>query len=1090
MNLRNLLASLFLLTLSVTAYGQVPAVDDPKDEDAIYSYSRGFPTVLRLDTMRAYMAPEVDTGLIRTYIPGVNPVPAADRFKFIRAADSLIYYIDAGRRGLRMTGSTAANEEAIIRRVSDSIQLVRNLIPVVPDSIVLQSKLDSAINTRVTEGVVRVIARDSALAAEQRGRAYAAQEALTARDSAARYTDSLFALIDTTSLGGASQTYADSVALAAERRAQDSLAVEKQRLQQQIATAAAGEYFVITASYLAGLPNAPKEVYVNNGVTFTANTTIADSVKLRFGPSGYLTVTAGSIVTLGREYEAPAYQWIFRGNGRYLQKKLSVYLTWFGATADGVVDVADRWAVISGGTAANPFKHAVRQAKYAMDGQRDWEIRVPAGLYIGNDASQAVRSAYAGGTSEVYYRENEGSLSAYERLYNNGVTTYEVVDNGGFILEDGAVVVPPNNPANTTYWAVDLGLGYRDTNWDYDLVDVATYDTTSATLNSRVFQLKTAADAAVWVGRRKAFLSGGASYGDQQHGEQLLIDSVVGLNVHLNQPLALDYFPSRNSHYGDLNASFTQPAVGSNVQVNLSKSPPVGPKGKYFSIGNDLYELISSDGGTLYTIRNIGKGNKAAGTVIPTGTKAYFRRVLIHTPGAPENFYVRGSGPGSIMVGRRDLIRSSNLFNSTVENMTLVYAKQGTDVNGLWLNADGYRGLNLRNLIVYSVSGRTEVGQAARSGTGLLIENVQFRDISLELTEFSKLSTLRGVVFDVDTIRAPFKPKYKNAALHVGATTAATVLEDVTFNVSNCDNAIGNSDIGEYGATSGGGILTSGVLMRLHNVQTGVNVGPAGADLRGISMSGNVRDLFGSVGGSPKAGTGSTTGMSYGSTGVVWSRGGPTNVGLDFVGNFDRVFGNYSSYAVGTVNASRIKSYNGANIPSNFSQDYGIVFHRDGFTGKPLRIQLTANLANFPLGLDSEIKYPGNLSGPNDYIRINCTQCPIYNTNETYTGITKDTTICVGGGCTSQGAIQTENTTDEIQIPIPTPDGSGFYLQGREDVIVPFPTGSATDPCEGAIEAYSDEEAAALGVPIGGFYRVKPRNDTGLPAGYCAIRKQ
>ncbi len=106
---------LFFLCLA-SAHAQRPTIDQPRGEDTQISTSRGAVYEVRNDTLRSYMATEIDTAVQRSYTPGRDPVPSADRYKIIYAADSAYYYIDAKRRGLLLSGtSTGGGPAAPIR---------------------------------------------------------------------------------------------------------------------------------------------------------------------------------------------------------------------------------------------------------------------------------------------------------------------------------------------------------------------------------------------------------------------------------------------------------------------------------------------------------------------------------------------------------------------------------------------------------------------------------------------------------------------------------------------------------------------------------------------------------------------------------------------------------------------------------------------------------------------------------------------------------------------------------------------------------------------------------------------------------------
>lgn len=108
MKLNRIISLLVFFLLIGQLFGQTrpdqqPTVTDPNGSDAFYSQERGFLYKYRLDSLRGYYAPDVvDT--VKSYTPGLDDIPAADRYSIILAADSNYYYIDKEKDYVQIGG--------------------------------------------------------------------------------------------------------------------------------------------------------------------------------------------------------------------------------------------------------------------------------------------------------------------------------------------------------------------------------------------------------------------------------------------------------------------------------------------------------------------------------------------------------------------------------------------------------------------------------------------------------------------------------------------------------------------------------------------------------------------------------------------------------------------------------------------------------------------------------------------------------------------------------------------------------------------------------------------------------------------------
>lgn len=127
--MRKILTYLCLL-LAVGLFGQTRPDQQPyattiQDSDAFYSQNRGSLMQFRVDTLIKYFTPDKQS-IQRTYTPGTDAVPYADRYKIIQAADDNWYYIDADRDYIQIgqgSGSGSTNTVTLITSLSDTTSI-------------------------------------------------------------------------------------------------------------------------------------------------------------------------------------------------------------------------------------------------------------------------------------------------------------------------------------------------------------------------------------------------------------------------------------------------------------------------------------------------------------------------------------------------------------------------------------------------------------------------------------------------------------------------------------------------------------------------------------------------------------------------------------------------------------------------------------------------------------------------------------------------------------------------------------------------------------------------------------------------------
>ena len=117
-----------------------PSVTDPNGNDAFYSQERGSLLKYRLDTLLRYFTPDINT-VAKTYTPGVDAIPAVDRFSIILAADGNYYYIDkdedyvqlGGGSGGGATISNIAFDGTTLTITEDGVDFTQNITTVNAD---------------------------------------------------------------------------------------------------------------------------------------------------------------------------------------------------------------------------------------------------------------------------------------------------------------------------------------------------------------------------------------------------------------------------------------------------------------------------------------------------------------------------------------------------------------------------------------------------------------------------------------------------------------------------------------------------------------------------------------------------------------------------------------------------------------------------------------------------------------------------------------------------------------------------------------------------------------------------------------------
>ena len=636
-----------------------------------------------------------------------------------------------------------------------------------------------------------------------------------------------------------------------------------------------------------------REVRIDTAVQIAASLTLPAHLHFDIRAGGYFQIADAADLTIHGRIIADSAQHIFRGEGRtYLGRKFT-HLEWFGARPDGTMDPFTFLPLNQNYT---PSAHPFRKARHAVG--EGGTVQAGAGIFVMKDADNATRSRWA---RTWNIPPSRATLSTYLDITNDTHVCYHDVTIAG--SGKGRTLFVPNaelsDDGQSTAGVVFSpyrSSGHLDT--ASDLAAQATYEATLQ--GGMVVPLKNEAMAAIFSAGQTIQVRNGGNIWDQDKCEMNIVDRVAGNLLYLKYPLQRDMSITAASIAGRVGA-FTQPAEGGVVQVSYTgnNSKPLGGVDKTFSLGNNLYEVVSNDGGGLFTIRNVaGKANDPAGTEFPANSEVMKARVVY-----PCTTSTRGATIRDLtVVGVHDAWRFSNMIDCTVRNVEMLHS--GSTDGGLSVDGDGGANMLMEYCYTRVRSGQFEGAQIARSQTNFRSRFCEWIGVKHSVVEFSYATSFYrdsfyfdaryGVKIDEDHSDPDniiYTPATNVAAMLIGQSTGETRIERCYFEVIGAEKAIGSSDIVSFTASSGGRCHLIDNIIRVDGTQLVITLNGAGHVITGNLMLGSTESVYGSLGDPVGPGDVDSVAGVATLTDTLWGDGNVTYLkDTHFVGKVDQIF--------------------------------------------------------------------------------------------------------------------------------------------------------------------------------------------------------
>lgn len=257
-------------------------------------------------------------------------------------------------------------------------------------------------------------------------------------------------------------------------------------------------------------------------------------------------------------------------------------------------------------------------------------------------------------------------------------------------------------------------------------------------------QLRDAAWASDFRPGELIFIRNGACRFDQDYGE---FNEVVGTDgagfLRLRHPLSRDYTLARLAWAGEVANGFALPAVQQTAVVAIRTGEGYfSPKtGDAISIGGELLAVAGVTGERL-SVRNPGRANAPAGTVIPAGARIAVARGVIRLTQTTRDFRAEAL----TIIGRRKVVVVSNSYGSVFRDCVLIRDPEGVDMNGgLTIDGDDGRWARFERCTVRAAPPWPM--QFARSFGGVVFSDCVFTDANVGFTEFNFDCEVRDSVF-------------------------------------------------------------------------------------------------------------------------------------------------------------------------------------------------------------------------------------------------------------------------------------------------------------------------------------------------------
>ncbi|MBK8475063.1 MAG: hypothetical protein IPL39_01790 [Opitutaceae bacterium] len=285
---------------------------------------------------------------------------------------------------------------------------------------------------------------------------------------------------------------------------------------------------------------------------------------------------------------------------------------------------------------------------------------------------------------------------------------------------------------------------YRHGGWRSAPDQIYPIDSGSGSIGAAGVQLRVAAWAADFRPGDLVFIRNGACRFDQDYGE---FNEVAGVDdagfLRLRHPLSRDYSLARLAWAGEVAAPFALPAEQQTAVVAIRTGEGYfSPKtGDAISIGGELLAVAAVTGDRL-SVRNPGRANAPAGTVIPVGARIAMARGVIRLTQTTRDFRAEAL----TIIGRRKVVVVSNSYGSVFRDCVLIRDPEGVDMNGgLTIDGDDGRWARFERCTLRAAPPWPM--QFARSFGGVVFSDCVFADANVGFTEFNFDCEVRDSVF-------------------------------------------------------------------------------------------------------------------------------------------------------------------------------------------------------------------------------------------------------------------------------------------------------------------------------------------------------
>ena len=418
--------------------------------------------------------------------------------------------------------------------------------------------------------------------------------------------------------------------------------------------------------------------------------------------------------------------------------------------------------------------------------------------------------------------------------YLNTKSGGTIVFNAGTFLADPYFTIDANNiivkgaGRDKTFIKVPdkaaaglmINSNYRDAGWLANANDLITYKDNSVKAGNNYIELKIAEDRKNLLPGTVIFVNGGANYFDQHYGEFNIVDHcTTNGRVYLKYKLSRGYEQHVSSWAAIVSTDFKPPADGSSATISFNGTQPRG--GTAISIGNDLYQVVSSTASTAVVINVKNKGNGK--NIIPAGTPIFKYRAIVLTPSVVRNIVVQDM----TVTGRRKAITVSNTFKTYFKNMRFNWLPQPLTPGGVWLDGDDGRDFTMIDCEISCPFLFT--AQFARSFADIYISNTHFIQSGIQFSEYNINANVTHCVFDLTYNSLP--GEINNSVILLGNTCNAINFNNNIVHANNISNLFNSGEI------QGTKAIVTSIININNNTFICNNVGR----LLSGSYSGNVR---------------------------------------------------------------------------------------------------------------------------------------------------------------------------------------------------------------------------------------------------------